>query len=516
MFKSLVVLLFGLASSSASFADPLVFPGAAGNYGVGLHVVQLVDRSRNFAAKTDLVTGQPTPGERGRPLQALVWYPTANSAGAPLRYRDYLRLTATEERFGRSDTDITRALATYLADNYPALDRTALDQSMLARRDAPAAAGTFPVVIYAPGSSAAASDNADLCEYLASHGYLVVASASVGQHTRSMTVDLDGAEAQARDIAFLVGYAGTLPHADGTRIAAMGYSLGGLANVLAAAQDDRITALVSLDGSVRYFPALVQKAAYAVPERLALPMLYVGSKPRTAEAMNRYKQVPTASLMNDMKYADLYDVTMYFMEHAAFQSEALRLAPDQRFGEYTREEALQAHGWMGRYVRAFLDAYLRNDAPAMAFMQATPKANGVPARMLAVDTHRAEGDPPTLATLATRFARGGYRDVAGIYNAMRAVEATFKPDERSLVAWGERFLDVDRPGAAVDIFLLATTLYPDSGRAMYYLAMAHDKHHDTALAIQAYQRVLGFWPDMEDAKQNIQRLQAPGSAASGK
>lgn len=53
---------------------------------------------------------------------------------------------------------------------------------------------------------------------------------------------------------------------------------------------------------------------------------------------------------------------------------------------------------------------------------------------------------------------------------------------------------------------MSTSLYPDSGRAMFYLAMAYDRHHDNALALDAYQRVLGFWPDMAEAKQSIARL----------
>jgi tetratricopeptide (TPR) repeat protein len=508
MIRFLVVLLLGVLGARHCLAASVVFPGPAGKYGVGLHVLQLFDRSRNFSARTDLITGAATPGERARPVQALVWYPAEKSTRASLQYQDYLRLVATEERFDRNGAEITRALQAYLVENYPVLDGQALVQPMLARRDAPPAAGKFPVVVYAPGASGVASDNADLCEYLASHGYLVIASASVGRHTRSMSVDLDGVETQARDTAFLIGHATTLPNADGAHIAAMGYSLGGLANMLAAAQDDRITALVSLDGSVRYFPAIVQQATYAVPERLALPMLYLGSKPKTAEAMNRSKQVPTFSLMNAMKYADLYNVTMYFMEHAAFESEALRLAPEQRFGEYTRQEATVAHGWMGRYVRAFLDAHLRGDAAASAFMRGTPKENGVPPRLLAVDVRRADGAPPTLTTLAGRFAGGGHRDIAGVYAAMQARDAAFKPDERSLIAWGEQFLKLDRPREAVEIFALATTLYPDSGRAVYYLATAYDKHHDTALSIAAYQRVLGFWTDLAEAKQHILRLQA--------
>jgi len=290
MRKLLLLLAIGLASHVAAAANPS-FPGGPGPYAVGLRVVQLHDRSRAYQEKMDMVTGMPTDGERTRPIQALVWYPAEKQAGTPVRYADYLRTAATEDHFGRDAAAVERFVAAYMQDNYPVLDprqaRTALDQPMLARRDGRPAAGRFPVVIYAPGSSMSAHENADLCEYLASHGYLVVASASIGVHTRSIDLDLVSAESEARDISFLVGYAATLPQADARHMAAMGYSWGGLANVLAAARDDRIAALVSLDGSVRYHPAVVQQAAYATPERLALPMLYLGGKPPTAEAMNR-------------------------------------------------------------------------------------------------------------------------------------------------------------------------------------------------------------------------------------
>lgn len=510
----LLVVSFAAGCASAAAATP-AFPAGPGQYGVGLRIVQLQDRSRAYADKIDLVSGAPLPGDRARPLQALVWYPAAQQGGTAIRYVDYLRAAATEEQFGRSEAEIGAAVAAFMQDNYATLaasdSKAALAQPMLARRDARPAPGRFPIVIYAPGSSASAHDNADLCEYLASHGYIVVASASVGIHTRSIDLDLDSAESQARDISFLVGYAQTLPQADVHHVAAMGYSFGGLANVLAAARDDRIGALVALDGSVRYFPALAQQATYAKPERLALPMLYLGGKPYTAELMNRVKQVPTYSLMNRMKYSDLYNVTMNTMEHAAFQSESLRLGPEARFGDYSRDEALLAHGWMGRYVLAFLDAYLRGDSAAKAFMANKPAANGVPAHLLSVDVHRAEGEPATLATLAGQYARHGHKELDAVYRAMTQREPAFKPDERALIAWGEKFLEAKRYAEATEIYVLATGLYPDSGRAQFYLAMTHDRSGNNAAALAAYRRVLGFWPDLPEAKQAIGRLEAmPG------
>ena len=510
MKKLILSVLLSVVSHVSSGSSPS-FPGGLGPYSVGLRVVQLYDRSRAYPNKIDLVTGVTAQGERARPLQLLVWYPAEKQSSAALRYADYVRTIATEEQFKRDNAEIEHSVIAYIQDNYSNLDakqsKEALDQPMQARLDSRPVPGKFPIVIYAPGSSAAAHDNADLCEYLASEGYIVIASASIGPHTRSINLDFDSAESQARDISFLLGYAETLPQADILHVAAMGYSFGGLANVLAAARDDRISALVSLDGSVRYFPAVVQQASYATPERLALPMLYLGAKPYTAELMNRVKQVPTYSLMNQMKYSDLYNVTMYTMEHAAFQSESLRLAPEARFGEYSRQEALLAHGWMGRYVRAFLDAYLRGDAASHAFMNNKPTANAVPAHLLAVDVHRAQGEPATLATMATQYARHHHTGLETVYRDMNRRDATFKPDERSLIAWGEKFLEMKRYGEATEIYLLATDLYPDSGRAMFYLAMTYDRNHDNASALKAYQRVLGFWPDMAEAKQAITRLQ---------
>lgn len=512
MRKLLLWVVFGLASHIA-VATNLDFPGGAGQYGVGLRVVQSYDRSRVYHGKIDLLTGAPTQGERARPIQALVWYPARQHSGQVLHYADYLRTAATEVQFERNALSIDRFVAAYVQDNYPILDarqrRTALEQPMLARRDGLPAAGKFPVVIYAPGSSMSAHENADLCEYLASHGYVVIASASVGTHTRSIDLDLASAESEASDISFLLGYAETLPQADTRHVAAMGYSFGGLANVLAAARDDRISALVSLDGSVRYYPSLVKQAAYASPERLAQPMLYLGGKPANAETISRANDVATSySLMNRMKYSDLYNVTMYTMEHAAFQSESLRLGPESRFGDYSREEAALAHGWMGRYVRAFLDAYLRGDAAGLAFLASKPAANAVPPHLLAVDWHRSEGEPATLATLAVQYARQGHKGLETIYRGMSGRDPGFKPDERSLISWGERFLDAQHHAEATEIYLLTTSLYPDSGRAAFYLAMTYDRNHDDALALKAYQRVLTFWPDQVEVRQAIDRLQA--------
>ena len=61
------------------------------------------------------------------------------------------------------------------------------------------------------------------------------------------TSDLAGINAQAGDISFMIGYAQTLPNTDRWAVAVAGFSWGGISNLFAAARDNRIRDLVTLD-----------------------------------------------------------------------------------------------------------------------------------------------------------------------------------------------------------------------------------------------------------------------------
>jgi dienelactone hydrolase len=159
---------------------------------------------------------------------------------------DYGNLTAAETSFDKPQ--IAHDAQDWIKGMAPTLA-----QSLWAVRDAQPESGRFPLVIYAPSFSAMSWENADLCEYLASHGYVVIASPDMGAAARNMTGDLAGIDAQARDISFLIGYAQTLSNTDMSKIAVAGFSWGGISDLFAAARDNRIDALVAFDGSLRYF-----------------------------------------------------------------------------------------------------------------------------------------------------------------------------------------------------------------------------------------------------------------------
>jgi len=409
-----VVLL--LAAGFGQAAPRFSPPNPPGPFAVGLRVVHQYDYARAYRGEFDPATGKRNEGEQARPVQTLVWYP-ATASGKPMVYGDYLRLVGSEDDFSRGAAQVEAVADSFIRSEYlpeagMEQGREALQGAMRARADAAFSEGKFPVVIYAPSISAPAAENADLCELLASHGYIVIASPSMGTRGRQMPNDLEGAETQAADIAFLLGYAHSLPQADARKVAVAGYSWGGLANVLAAAKDRRIKALVGLDGSARYYPDLIAAAKYVTPLTLSVPTLYVAARPRSLEELTE-RPKPASNFLNDIKYADLYKLTMYPMEHFAFSSTYLRFASDPRFGQYPRADVNRAHGWVADYVRHFLDAYLKDDADARTWLNATPASHGMPAHAVTMEARPAAPPPPS------RAAPGWRRSCRAVASSMR-------------------------------------------------------------------------------------------------
>ncbi|RRA49313.1 dienelactone hydrolase family protein [Acidipila sp. EB88] len=235
----LFCLIAGIGQHAFAQAYEVDFHVKPGPHAVGLRIVEQYDRERSFGST------RATAGFR--PLQTLVWYPAKPSKQPAMTMGDYLELMSTEVSFGRPQkTRDGELLKTWL--------QSSLKQSLSAIRDAQPEGGRLPVVIYAPSFSSTPWENADLCEYLASYGYIVLASPGMGRDSSESTPDLAGVKAQAQDVEFLVNYAASLPDTDMTKVAALGFSWGGLSNLFAASADPRIKALVSLDGSERYFP----------------------------------------------------------------------------------------------------------------------------------------------------------------------------------------------------------------------------------------------------------------------
>ncbi len=497
-FASLTLLMPASAWCDAG----LDFANAPGPHAVGLRVVQQYDHSRSYKDRIDIVTGHAITGERVRPIQTLIWYP-AVSGGRAMRYGDYAALAQTEESF-----DAPRLAAGTIGRRAGEI-RAVAAQPMQAMRDATGETGRFPVVIYAPSFGASAAENADLCEYLASQGYIVIASASMGAHSRAMTGDLEGVETQVDDIEFLIGYTRTLPQVDLERLAVIGFSWGGLANVAAAAKDARIRALVSLDGTIRYDNDTLKAIAWLSAARVTVPLLYVASRAATLEQMNvdrKYYDI-SRDFLNELKYSDVYIASVAAMAHEDFSSYFLRVRPDEAFDEgYSRHEASVAHAWVGRYVERFLDATLKGDAAARAFLDNDPARNGVPAHFMRMDARRRVAEAPTLENIALALSQRGFDHADDVIHELHLDEAGNEPAEEALDDWAHRALWAGDASRAVHVFQFAVRLHPASAGLNDGLGEAWQAAGDNARAEAAYRAALALEPGHASAARHLHQL----------
>jgi hypothetical protein len=150
-----------------------------------------------------------------------------------------------------------------------------------------------------------------------------------------------------------------------------------------------------MDGSMRYYPGLVKMAGDVHPERMTIPLLFfTAENANFLEDLNKYYDGPPADIvgpnvLNAWIHGDLLTVNMLGMAHPEFSSMFQRRESAQRFAEnqvadYGRDDANTSHAWVALYTLNFLNAYLKHDAPAKAFLERTPAENGVPKHFMGI------------------------------------------------------------------------------------------------------------------------------------
>jgi dienelactone hydrolase len=363
-----------IAAAQANSAFNFAFTDSPGQYSVGFKVVEQYDHSRRFSLQEG---GKPI--EEGRPLQTMIWYPAIKSSAPKMKLGDFTELSNRETSFLNpveqgAPQQFVRSFMLGTEDQPTASVRDASDQT-----------GRFPVVIYAPSVNSPAFENLEICEYLASHGYVVIATPSMGVSSRHMAVDSAGANAEAQDISFLIDFAKKLPDANPAELAVIGYSWGGTAALVAAQRDHCITALVALDGSFRYSSEFDVHSG-----QTKIPLLFFsrGETPLASEALTDAKEKNQAAVLDDSTAGDILQVRLLAISHIQFSSLYQRSERFKREGMqfvpkgYSLQDGVESYNWMARYILEFLNASLKNNREAHSFLMNTPVKNGVPSRLM--------------------------------------------------------------------------------------------------------------------------------------
>lgn len=262
---ALVSILISAAPGASQPTDPPL-RGAleAGPYGVGFQVSFAVDGNRTFgtAASAGAVDGDARTLPVGRPIRLFIWYPTLRNrapdrGSKALRFGDYIdvqvpsaELETYNDLLRERDLDVARRQFSPVSEERL---QALLAAPTVARLEAGAAPGRFPLVLHVLGRNDFQQESTVLWEYLASHGYVVAVVPQVGRRPENlrMPFSADALELQAEDVDFAIGVARQMEFVHPARIALMGHSSGAVVAALSALLGG-IDALVSLDGSITH------------------------------------------------------------------------------------------------------------------------------------------------------------------------------------------------------------------------------------------------------------------------
>lgn len=238
-----------------------------GPYAVGFRSEWVLDHGRRWALRPEAGVADATLATPGpRPVLVNAWYPAAPPAdapgtdvrAAPMPHGAYFELTSDEARLAAlsaalsaaaraiSVTELFGTSEDQLSQQDAARWAAALAAPTAALRDLPPDPGPFPLVLYHAGYGSSFEDNAVLCEWLASHGYVVLGSAFLrGDGSR---LDIDGRDDSLADLEQLLRWAGTHPEIDLTSVGMAGHSGGAHVTLQFAARPrSPLDAAVALD-----------------------------------------------------------------------------------------------------------------------------------------------------------------------------------------------------------------------------------------------------------------------------
>ncbi len=461
----------------------------AGLHAIGFHREWVIDRSRVWELSHQLAGRR---GPIGRPVRIDVWYPAVEVSGCQrAALRDYLYARPPDSYFASANQWVQdwdeQSYRSYAQSAHSTFE-TMLSLRGAACLDATVQPGDYPLVVYSGGWYNRSPDNIALAEYLASYGYVVAAVPLLGAGlwTGDLTSNPVAIETQTRDVETALG--ALIEHAwvDRTRVAAMGYSTGGIVALMLESRDPLIGAVVGLDPSYGDDPQKVFASPYFSLYRNRRPVLTLRSGHEANAARDR------SAVIEAMPLADRYTADVGRGTHGDFGDDvvieaALSLV---RPGEpRSTSEGIAAYRAVVGAVRRFLDGILLHRQGALDTL-ASSTTDGVVRmkRSLAAPIPASEEWVALLSRVSTTDLVRRAEQLAATYpNVPTVIEA-------DLNRAGYRLLRGGDAAGAVRVQRFNALTHPTSANAYDSLADACQAAADRDCTAEAYRRLIVVLP----------------------
>ncbi|WP_200977272.1 CocE/NonD family hydrolase [Echinicola sp. 20G] len=447
-----------------------------------------------------------------RPIPISIWYPSKDKLKGtkPMQVLGYMEILKEEEEWEYLPNEQILNWFNYANTTS---NQNHLKEQTTAYFGLQSKNGKFPVIVYAPSYQASSIENFALCTYLASHGYIVLSSPSRGTENRFLEGGTEkDMETQARDIEFLIKEASLLPNADLDQIATMGFSFGGLSNVLSQMRNENIKAIVSLDGSIKYQYNTLKKSPFFDIKKVDIPFIHMAQKDISEEVMKEDNINPALNhqfeFYDSLVYSRAYQLKFNHLTHAYFSTLGVLFQERDKRQDKSDAEIMESYRWVSVYTLKFLDAFLKNNADGFAFLENPPEQNRIRKELINLKTKLPQQKSFTFQDFHELAIKHDYKDLEALYKETQQKHPSIQLPEGKLNNLGLQLtFNPETSQNGINIFLLATHLYPNSANLYDSMAEAYLFIGDRDNAIVNFKKSLSLNPQNQNATARLKQLQ---------
>ncbi len=456
-------------------------------YLVGFQNKIIYDQTRP-AIFNSLLNDAQEKNNSQRAMSMAIWYPASKTkAKSQIFFKDYItnilpyRSDKDEEDNFIAGFDVWLQDATYFgakADELKRLVKRLATFPTMAHWNATPADGQFPIIVF----PSQIPNISIMAEFLASHGFVVIASTLQGTAEAQFDVSAKGLQTAARDILFLIAEAKNLPFADKDSVGVMGLGIIASGALLASMQQPSIQAYISLEGGIttQFEDDLLKDSPFFDIVEMNIPMMIIHA-PHTAvkpEMINQYKYSDRQFLFfPKMKEFYFYNFGLF----EKYQTDILGKAPGDTYNGFK---------WASYYVKNFFSTWLKNDDFSKTLLEDNLEQNNIPDNLIELSFKPGLTTPPNLVKAKNLIRENGIKQFNNLYRQLKQndpIPFSFK----TLFALYQWSSSQENPHITKEIIgKMMISDFPDTVMGHFILARIFETKKVPVTALKYYEKAL--------------------------
>ncbi|QGY42848.1 prolyl oligopeptidase family serine peptidase [Maribellus comscasis] len=342
----------------------------------------------------------------------------------------------------------------------------------------------YPLVIYIPGMNGFSFENHMLCEEIAKQGYVVISFNSKGSDKRWMEPNTIDYENQIRDVQFLIAETNNLSFVDNSKICLVGHSIGGYVNILTKIRDNRISSLVSLDGSIVHDLNRYKEFVYNDLNKVNCPVLSIST-----QDFNKAR-----IYLDSMSHADRYYCKTLTFNHKDFKSITYLL---QTSVDSVKFKAYQK---LNNLIVLFINK-VNNNKKQGGFDELS---NNLSNSGLVTTSYLPS--IPDFSDFKFMVYNANFDNMIRVYKNTVKQHPSFELSKNELYDWGNSLRYYGYFSQAIQVYQLLIDLYPDYISGYNGMARTLLLQDDNKEAIKVYKLALKIDPNNESIKRKLNKM----------